>query len=341
MFDVITIGTATRDLFVKSSAFKILTDARFATGKAECLNLGSKINIDDLIFATGGGATNTVVTFARQGFKTACLCRVGNDSGGLDIERELKKEKVGTGFIVKDKEHQTAYSVILSSATGERTILVYRGASKYFEEKDAPLKKMKSKWFYITHLSHGSSKLFLPLLDHAQEKGIKVAINPGETQLKLSKEEWREALKKISVIILNREEAAEMTGIDYQNTREIFKEFDNLMDGVAVMTDGPKGVWVSDGKDIYKAGIYTEEKMVDRTGAGDAFGSGFVSGLLKNSKEKEGFTEEDIKNAIRLGSANATSIVEHISAKDKILTEKDFEDERWEKLEIEKNPSLL
>ena len=337
MFDVITIGTVTRDTFVRSAAFEILEDARFRTGKAECLNLGSKVDIDELIFATGGGATNTAVTFARQGFKTACICRVGNDLGGEEAIKELRGEKINTDFIIRDKKHSTAYSMILSSMSGERTILVYRGASKYFKEKEIVWDKLSTKWFYITHLSDESAAIFWSILDFAEKNNIKVAVNPGSTQIKLGAEKWKDILKKIDLIILNREEAGELTGVDYKDIKNIFRAFDDLMGGITVMTDGPNGVWVSDGKIIYKAGIYKEEKVIDRTGAGDAFGSGFLAGLLRKSKERaEIFSSEAIEYAIKLGSANATSVVEHIGAKNKILTQEDFNDKRWESLDIKR-----
>lgn len=326
MYDVITIGTATRDVFVKSAAFKILKDARFATGKAECLSLGSKIEVDNLTFASGGGAVNTAVTFARQGFRTACICRVGDDSGGRAIVIKLKNEGIDTRLILRDKLHTTAYAIVLSSMTGERTILVYKGASRFFRKTELPWFNLKTKWFYITHLSHESSSIFLPLLDFAKKNNIKVAVNPGSTQLDWSKKVWKDIFGKIDVIILNKEEAAQLSGVDYKDVNGIFNVFDELMDGVAVMSDGPNGVWVSDGKALYRAGIYKEKRLIDRTGAGDAFGSGFIAGLMQTN---------DIEYAIKLGSANATSVVEHIGAQNKILTKEDFQNKRWRNLRID------
>ncbi len=84
MFDVITFGSATRDLFLKSKDFKILKSNKFITGQGLCFNLGSKIYLDDLFFATGGGGTNTAATFVRQGFKTAYVGIVGRDAGGRE-----------------------------------------------------------------------------------------------------------------------------------------------------------------------------------------------------------------------------------------------------------------
>lgn len=336
MFDFITVGTATRDIFLKSAAFKILEDIRFATGKAQCLTLGSKIEIDDIIVSTGGGATNAAVTFARQGFSAAAICRLGDDSGGRDVLEELKKENVAADFITSGSAYKTAYAVLLSALTGERTVLVYRGASDYFSANDINWAKLKTHWLYLTHLAGESAAIFEPLIDFAAGNKIRVAVNPGSTQLKLGTEKWKTLLKKINVIILNKEEAAELVGVDYQKTDEIFSAFDGLMDGIVVMTDGPNGVTVSDGKNRYKAGIYKEKGVVDRTGAGDAFGSGFVAGLARCLGERNVCEVSDIEYAIKLGSANATSVVEHIGAKEGILRREDFPGERWEILEIKK-----
>ncbi len=70
MYDIVVFGSATRDLFVKSKEFKTLKNKKFITGQGLCFNLGSKIKIDELFFATGGGGTNAATTFANQGLKT-------------------------------------------------------------------------------------------------------------------------------------------------------------------------------------------------------------------------------------------------------------------------------
>ncbi|KKU37797.1 MAG: PfkB family kinase, nonfunctional [Candidatus Azambacteria bacterium GW2011_GWF2_46_32] len=135
-------------------------------------------------------------------------------------------------------------------------------------------------------------------------------------------------MNKIDVLILNREEGAKLTGIDYKEEKKIFAALDKVINGIVVMTEGPKGAIVSDGKRIYRAGTYKEKKVVDRTGAGDAFGSGFVSGLIQTG---------DIEYAISLGSANGTSVVEHIGAQPGILTKTQFR-QRFKKLKMEKIP---
>ena len=112
-YDIITIGTATRDVFLTSPLFKVLTDVAhlkkigFPTGEAQCFALGGKVEIDAPVLTTGGGATNAAVTFGRQGFKAACLAKIGDDAIAGDVEAELVKEGVKTILeAIGGKEHR-------------------------------------------------------------------------------------------------------------------------------------------------------------------------------------------------------------------------------------------
>src|SRR3989344_6361078 len=119
MFDIITIGTATRDVFVKSKEFHVDNDHHVLGGKALAMPLGAKLEISEMHFGTGGGATNAAVTFARQGFRTAAICELGSDTGGAAIIRELKAEKVHTGFMRVNRGESTGYSILLHPEGGE------------------------------------------------------------------------------------------------------------------------------------------------------------------------------------------------------------------------------
>src|SRR3989338_5465410 len=125
MYDIITIGSATRDVLMEDNSFITVEAKQFPEGKAECFPLGSKIDIDKIVFTTGGGATNGAVTFARQGFKTACLSIVGKDMEGKNIINELEKEGISTELIFEHDDETTSYSVILVHTTGARTVLHY------------------------------------------------------------------------------------------------------------------------------------------------------------------------------------------------------------------------
>lgn len=330
MFDVITIGTATRDIFLTSPFFKVLRNKK---QWAQCLALGGKIEVDKLIFASGGGATNAGVTFARQGFKAASLIRIGKDEASRAILEEFSKEKI-TPLAVRDKNQITAYSIILLTSSGERTILVHRGASDDLKIKEIPFKKLKSRWAYISP-GNISYPVIEKLFNHFSKNKTLIAFNPSKYYLDMGIKKLTPLLNKTKVALFNREEASYLTGIDYKKEKEIFKKLDEIVDGIVIMTEGNKGVLVSDGKNIYRAGIF-KGKLVDRTGAGDAFGSGFVSGLMrKNPKPKTQNLKPILEHAIRLGSANATSVIEKIGAKEGILTRKEFErNRRWQKLSI-------
>lgn len=329
MFDIITIGTATRDVFIKSHLFRVLRDPRhleglgFKTGEAECFALGAKVEIEKPTLTIGGGAVNSAVTFARQGFKTACLAKIGNDDSGAAILKELKKEKI-QNLTVIDKIHGTAYSVILLSAEGERTILNYKGASENLAKKDIPFAKLKAKWVYIApgNIPYEIMKLIVKYL---KKNKTKIAMNPSKSYLSIGSKKLKPLLDNLDVVSLNREEATYLTGVDYKNEKELFRGLDELIKGIVVMTDGPRGVMVSDGENIYQSGTFQEKKLVDRTGAGDAFGSGFVAGLIKT---------KDIREAIRFATANATSVVEQYGATQGILRSKEIQVERFRELEI-------
>jgi ribokinase len=103
--------------------------------------------------------------------------------------------------------------------------------------------------------------------------------------------------------------------------------------GLSVITDGSKGCYVGDGSYMYHAGIFPERELIDRTGAGDAFGSGFVSALIG----KDSFSSQVIEQAIRAGSANATSVVEYIGAWEGLLTARTLkQNKRWAHLVVRK-----
>ena len=322
-YDVITIGSVTRDAFFKSGEFRVVEDKKFRTGRAGCFVLGAKMEVPEVVFTTGGGGTNTAVGFARQGLRTGCIGRIGDDVSGQNVQRELKEEGVDD-LLQVDKEHATAYSLILVAPDGERTILEYRGANDYLSEKEIDWKNLKSGWLFLDSLS-GNKSLLEQALKWAKENRVKVAFNPGKRLIKLGKE-LQNYLSDIDIFIANEDEASFITGIEPLNTKEIFAEIDQVIKGIAVMTRGPEGVLVSDGRNVYKAGV-PDSPVIDRTGAGDAFSSGFVSGYIHSNG--------DIEYAIQLGTANATSVVQYFGAKKGLLKKDDWG--KYPKVEISKS----
>lgn len=305
MYDIITIGSATRDAFVEVPFGKIIKNKKFITNRGLCFSLGSKLEVQNIIFTTGGGATNTAVSLALQGFKVGTICKISNDISGQTILTELKKVGIDTQFVQIDNKIPTAYSIILTQKqTGERTILVFRGASEKIDEKLINLRKLKTKWFYIGPLA-GNFRLLKKIFNFAHKNKINILYNPGSRELRTGLKKLRPFLKKVNILILNQEEAAYLTKIDYKKEKQIFQKLDKIVRNILIMTQGKRGVTVSDGKYFYRAGI-PKSKVIDRTGAGDAFGSGFLSGFIRTN---------NINYAIQLATANSTSVIRFHGAK--------------------------
>lgn len=313
MFDIVSIGSATRDVFISTDKFKSLDLPDFSTGKALCFPMGSKIEIKKIVFTSGGGGTNTAVTFARQGLSTACVGVVGSDFNGQEILSELEKEGIEAKYFQKHDDDSTAYSLILVDHSGERTILSYKGEGQHFDVGKIDFGKIQAKWLFLDSLG-GHFDLLEKAVSWAVANNIKLATNPGGKELEHGLEKLRPLLKNFSIAIMNQEEASALTGIDYKSEAEIFKFMDEIIGGIFVMTKGSEGVIVSDGKNIYRAGV-PDSPVIERTGAGDAFSSGFISEYIRSG---------DISKAIQFATANASSVVTQYGAKAGILKNGDW-----------------
>jgi sugar/nucleoside kinase (ribokinase family) len=309
-----------------SKKLKVVEGEEFDTQKGLCVALGSKMHMDSVFAAMGGVGTNTACTFGQQGLKTAYFGAVGKDVFAETVKKELARHGVLLDLLIESEEYPTAFSVILSLPDVGRSILEKYGACHELTEKDIPWEKLKAEWFYIGSLSDKSHQMLVPLIEFAEEENIKVSSNPAGS---LKSEEHANILKsvlgKFDILILNQEEAARLAGLPFEKEKEIFRKLDEMVGGIIVMTKGPKGVVVSDGEKLYSAGI-PESGMVDRTGAGDAFGSAFTAGYIETG---------DITYAIQLGTANATSVLQKFGATNGILKKGDFGP--WPRVEVQTN----
>lgn len=310
MHDVITIGSATRDVFLRSKHIRIMDDPTFSTGEAQCFALGSKIDVQDILFETGGGATNTAVGFSRQGLKTAFVGRIGHhDARGRELLAVMTEEGVDTSLVVRDRKQSTGYSAILLTPRGERTVLVYRGASADFSSRELPLRKMRSRWYYLTSLG-GNLDVVRTVMRHAKRTHAKVAWNPGAGELSKGYPELLPLLKQADIIFLNREEASQLLKVDYAHDRMVFERLCIALPGLVVITEGTDGAVVCDDGHKYVSTTH-DIKVTDTTGAGDAFGCGFVGAYIRS--------KGNIVKALQFGTANAESKLRHVGAKTGLL----------------------
>jgi len=291
MFDVVSFGSAVIDIFVD-------------TGLSEKKNfinypVGAKILIKDLKFDIGGGGTNTAVAFSRLGLRTGCICKIGDDEQESDILKLLKKEKIR--FLGKQKKEKSGYSIILDSKEKNRTILTYKGINDEISLND--IEKFKTKWLYYSSLLGQSFQTQIKLARSLKKQGTKLAFNPSSYLIK--SKDISPLLKLSDILILNEQEAQMLT----KKKQNLLEELHKLTGGIVVITDKNKKIKAYDGKKKYSL-MPHKIKVVERTGAGDAFASGFVAGQIAN---------KTIKQSLILALKESESVIRHFGAKNNLL----------------------
>lgn len=272
------------------------------------LPLGIKMEVDDVTFATGGNATNVAVTLARQGLDTAYMWGLGVDPASQSILYDLDNEGVDTTHVVQDPGFQSGYSVIMIATNGERTIMNHRGkAFGRTGRHGFDLEAIKGyDWVYPSSLGDGGLTLLREIVDAAEKHDAKVMLNPAGPEL-AEKEKLVALLDSVDVLIANKEEMQLL--VSGETSEELAIHALHYVPTV-IVSDGPNGVVATDGKTVVRAGMYEDVPVIDRTGAGDAFASGFLSQWAQG---------KSLKDSIIFASANSTSVVAKVGAKAGIL----------------------
>jgi len=314
MFDVITFGSGTQDIFLKLSEDKDIFTSITNNRKYFCLPLGGKVLVDEMQFFSGGGGTNVACSLANLGLKTAYCGKIGNDTSGKVVLNDLAKFGVSSKFCLKDKKIPTAISFVVSCGE-ERTILVYKGACHFFTKPDIQFNKIKkTKWFYLAPFYEKTSEMFLVLVNFAKENNIRVFANPSIEQIKGNDQSFLQSLSKVDILLLNREEASILVKSPSSAIEDLGKMIKKICSGIIIITQGDNGAVIFDGENLYRAGVY-RMAVKDKTGAGDSFGAGFLAGLLR---------ENNIEYAIRLAVINSAKSINQKGAKIGFLDKADL-----------------
>lgn len=300
---ILTIGAATQDVFLRNSPeIKVKTENSHEIFQLE---LGSKIDVDEIEITTGGGATNAATTFARQGLKTSFMGVVGDDPAGAEILKNLDDEFIDTSKVEISERFHTDYSTVFLAPNGERTILTYRGASGHIFAENFEIKTGEFDWIYVSNLA-GRLDTVSKIFEEAYKKGAKIAWNPGKKELS-SPEKVRTLLQFVEILLVNKEEARWL--FEGFSAEELVRSGAQAVN-VMIVTDGPNGVWASAGGKVVNAGMYEDVPRIDATGAGDAFGSGFVSQWSQGA---------NLQQSLLFASANSTSVIQFLGSKTGIL----------------------
>ena len=307
MARIIALGSALSDVYLIDHDDLTPTNIGGAAIFGKVL-VGSKVDIDRLEFAVGGGGVNAAVAFSRHGHETILMANVGQDQAGQAILALLDREGVDSSYVATRGRKPTGTSVILlDSKSGERTILTHRGASAEFANlSEEDLELSNPDWLYITSL-RGDLNTLERFLKKAHAMGIRVMLNPGVKELAQAKELLR-LLKYTHVLLVNKSEAAELV------PGTLLAELVYHLQGytpVVIITDGAMGGIATDGQATYRFGIYEDVRAKDATGAGDAFGAGFLAHLAAG---------HSFRNSLVFASANSTAVVANVGANRNILT---------------------
>lgn len=305
MVKILAIGKGTQDVFLKSDEFDPHKEGKLMFTH---LPLGIKMEVEDVHFCTGGNATNVAVTFARQGLDSAYMWGLGEDPASQSILKDLDDEGVDTQHVIQSPDYQSGYSVIMIATNGERTIINHRGnAFGRTGRHGFDLAAIKDyDWIYPTSLGNGGLPLLREIVDHAERGDVKVMLNPAGPEL-AEPDKLKALLDGVEVLCCNREEMQLL--VAGETCEELALHALHYVP-VAIVSDGPNGVVATDGATLVRAGMYEDVPVIDRTGAGDAFASGFLSQWSQG---------KSLRESIIFASANSTSVVTKIGAKEGIL----------------------
>lgn len=300
MFDVISIGAATIDIFVHSKSFVIKTGDL-------TIPASSKNEMDAGLICSGGGATNSSVSLARLGLKTGCLSLLGDDPLSVYVYEDLKSNKVSTDLLIHSSSEKTDFSVILVGSDGSRSIITNRGSSRLEADLINWNKLSETQWFYITSLE-GNLDLLEQIVGFASEHQIKISLNPGLRELQ-SRDRLIPLLKHVDFLLLNGVESQLLTGIPVGGDR-FWETLTSYGPVLTAVTDGRNGAHIiGNSSRLYSPVINTSP--VDETGAGDSFGSAFVGGIINQLSPAE---------SLFWAIKNSASVVGKLGAKSGLLT---------------------
>lgn len=342
MSDIITIGSATMDVFVECDEANVVSVST-KDKKFEYMSYpyGSKMEISAFASNVGGGGVNTALNFANLGFSTSAICKIGDDIYSKGVFEVLAKSTLDLSNIIQDDTVSTGFSIILLSFQGDRTVLAQRGANATLKKSEINFDAIKNaKFLYIAPLSGESNKVLASIVEFAEQNGVKVGFNAGTTSIKKGFEYIKKIIDTAEVVIMNKEEASMCTKIEvrpdsreekfsdeiiHPDIKEMMKKLKVGKEQVIVITDGKYGAYAYDGNTFYQCDNFPA-KVVSTLGAGDAFASTFCAALQRNGL--------GIGKSLMYGAVNSSSVVSNFGANEGFLTFDEIEAKLAEKPEF-------
>ncbi len=318
---VICIGSLGKDVFFSVSEGKILkTPQDILSQEKIAFELGAKYKIKSYQESVGGCAANVSQGLSKLGIQSACCSVIGNDDTGQWLIKELKKNKVKLNNIKAIKKISSDISIIVvDDKTHDHVIFYNRQANEHLKIVSKDLKKYN--WIFIGSLNGNWTNNLDKIIEVVKkDKRKKIAFNPGQGNIKENPQKIIRMLKFTEVLLVNKDEAIEivmhMNNIqkeDLRKTSFLLKKISQKGVKQVIITEGKKGVnYYKTGDLCYYKVINTEKNnlVIDTTGAGDSFNSGFLAGTIKG---------KNFKNNLYWGMANSESVIQYYGAQKGLL----------------------
>lgn len=308
---VFVLGSATWDVLFTTPTARLLLSNK-SRQKYLSFEYGAKLDAQDVEYSFGGGAANVSVGLSRLGIDTSIITRVGDEWLGKEVLANLKANKVKTNLVQVDKKESTSLSFVVTTG-GARDHVAFIARSCVKNLLVSTTVPKEADWLYVNSLASVDwyEKLY-NLFKSAKKNKVKVFWNPGAKQLALGKK-LSKLIKLVDILDLNRQEA------EYLIRDFKLKDGDipGLLNAIrkagaknVLITDGGRGAHFYDGKMIYHHKAF-KVKPKNTTGAGDAFGSGFLAGYISSGYR--------INHAMRWGMLNSHGVILQTGAQKGLL----------------------
>lgn len=305
---ILAVGDINTNAFIKMNEEhgEIITDDKGYTRLS--IEMGGKIPYDEVEeFRAGECSPNAAVSMTRLGLRVDLMTWLGDDESGKHMIDYLNNEGVGTRYMTVEEGQKSNYHYVLRFGA-DRTKLQKFEDYKYnwTDPEETP------DWIYLGVLGEKTWHLHEAMLDYLnRHPETKLVFQPGMYHLMWGAEKLAEFYKRAEVVILNREETAQVTGVDRGDIRALIQGLHDLGVSIAVVTDGADGAYASNGSGVLFMPNYPDPAPpYERTGAGDAFASTLSAALAVG---------EPLENALRWAPINSAYVVQQMGAQRGLL----------------------
>ncbi len=266
----------------------------------------------DIVKAVGP-SPNAAVSMSRLGLDAGLMAFQGDDQTGNEAIEYLKGERIDTDTLSVEKGIPSNYYYVLRYGA-ERTILVKNQDYSYNWQEPQRV----PEWIYLSLISDKSWPLHEDLIAYLENHpDTKLAFQPGTFHFEWGVQKLSKIYARSHIIVINREEAVDITGKSYDSIHELTAGLHALGPKIVIITDGPNGSYASfDDKVVTIPNYPDPAPPYDRTGAGDAFASTIVAALASG---------ETMETALLWAPINSMSVVQKLGAQAGLLHKEEIE----------------